>query len=122
MTEYRVTVYLSQEPRTLLARSAQDFLGALDCQWEKEAYTLIADCPSPEAAAEVAFAVCNSYPTELHCPTAYRDDVILYRAAGHRSLSVGDVVKVGRLTGVHDERWYGCASMGWLPLPVGAQA
>lgn len=37
---------------------------------------------------------------------------VAYRAAGNRSLSVGDVVVVG-------ESAFACASVGWEPLPGG---
>jgi hypothetical protein len=54
--------------------------------------------------AELAFAICNSspafeyrgnrYPAELHCKPEYEGIVEAYRATGHRSLSVGDVVVI----------------------------
>lgn len=55
---------------------------------------------------ELAFGVTNSYAGELHCPACYSDLVAAYRAAGNRSLSVGDVVLVG------EGLWF-CASLGW---------
>lgn len=61
------------------------------------------------AAAELAFAICNSYPDEMHCPEAYRSDVERWRAVQQRSMSVGDVVRIG------DDVWI-CASMGFRVL------
>lgn len=59
-----------------------------------------------EAAAETAYAICNSYPGELFCSTIYADDVALYRRDKNRSLSVGDAVTV-------DGVWYVCGDFGW---------
>lgn len=55
---------------------------------------------------EVVFGICNSYPTEMHAPERYLDQVITYRAGRNRSLSVGDVISIG-------EGFYLCASTGW---------
>ena len=73
---------------------------------------------------EQVFAICNSdmggvfdgveYPPMLHCDGGYLDVVDNYRAAGCRSLSVGDVVEIG------EAAWY-CASFGW-ELAVGFDA
>jgi hypothetical protein len=49
---------------------------------------------SAEAIAELAYAVCNSYPEEMHCAAHHYDIVERYREEGNRSLSVGDVVEV----------------------------
>jgi hypothetical protein len=116
--DYRVTVYLSKDVmRTLLMRSADEFKSALADQCHLEAYTLLVQADSHREAADVAFAVCNSSPTELHCGPGYRDDVILYRAAGNRSLSVGDAVRVAQLSSSR-EAWLGCAPVGWLALSL----
>lgn len=47
------------------------------------------------AEAEHAFAMLNSYPEEMHTGQADLPTVRRYRASRLRSLSVGDVVKVG---------------------------
>jgi hypothetical protein len=120
MTDYRLTVYLSKDfRRTAMLIKPEDFVRALNDQCHEQGYAVIVDAPSHEAAAEVAFGIFNSYPNELHCDRSYRDDVILYRAAGHRSLSTGDVLHVLQLRGAHEaDGWYGCAPIGWLPLAV----
>ena len=61
-----------------------------------------------DADLETVFDICNSsgpfthqgveYPAELHCPARYEEDVKAYRAAGNRSLSVGDLVQIGEAT------------------------
>jgi hypothetical protein len=114
--DYRVTVYLSKQPRrTLMLRDAEGIKQALNDGCHVEAYTLLVDASTHDEAANIAFGVCNSYSGELHCGPEYRDDVLLYRASGHRSLSVGDVVKVARLSKA-DEAWMGCAPIGWVEL------
>jgi hypothetical protein len=67
-----------------------------------------------EAAAEVVFAVTNSYPGELFCEPSYADVVAEYRAAGLRSLSVGDVLIIADHTGVKTA--WACAPAGFDQL------
>jgi len=67
-----------------------------------------------EAAAEVVFAVANSYPGELFCEPAYAGVVAAYRAAGLRSLSVGDVLIIADHTGVKTA--WACAPAGFDQL------
>jgi hypothetical protein len=62
------------------------------------------------AACDVAFAVCNSYPSEMFCDHSYSDVVDEYRSRKHRSLSVGDYVQVGH-------RWHRCDHIGWESCP-----
>jgi hypothetical protein len=57
--------------------------------------------------ADEAFAAFNA-PLELLAP-AYRKIAEAYRAAGNRSLSVGDVLQI-------DGTWLACASVGWVEL------
>jgi hypothetical protein len=59
------------------------------------------------ALADEAFAAFNA-PLELLNPT-YRAIAEAYRAAGNRSLSVGDVLRIG-------DTWLACASAGWVEL------
>lgn len=63
----------------------------------------------PKAMAELAWAITNSYPSELHCPQEYLPQVIRYRVLRLRSLSVGDVVIVGEMA-------LAVASGGYEPL------
>lgn len=60
----------------------------------------------PYFAAELVFAICNSYPTEMHADEQYRDQVRAYRDGRHRSLSMGDVLAIG-------EAFFFCAPTGW---------
>lgn len=57
--------------------------------------------------ADEAFAAFNA-PLELLNPT-YRAIAKAYRAAGNRSLSVGDVLRIG-------DTWLACAPTGWVEL------
>jgi hypothetical protein len=57
--------------------------------------------------AEEAFNAFNA-PGELVLPD-YRAIAESYRAAGNRSLSVGDVLRVGH-------SWLACASTSWIAL------
>jgi hypothetical protein len=52
------------------------------------------DADTHERAAEVAYALCNSYPEEMFCAAEHAGQVAAYRANRLRSLSVGDVVVV----------------------------
>lgn len=61
------------------------------------------------AIAELAFAIGNSYPEEMHCSTDYLDQVRAYRAGRNRSISVGDVITIG-------EGFYFCGSASWDPI------
>jgi hypothetical protein len=67
-----------------------------------------------EAACEVVFAVTNSYAGELFCEPTYADVVAAYRAAGLRSLSVGDVLIIADQTGVNSA--WACAPAGFNQL------
>jgi hypothetical protein len=67
-----------------------------------------------QAACEVVFAVTNSYPGELFCEPTYADVVAEYRAAGLRSLSVGDVLIIGDQMGVNTA--WACAPAGFDQL------
>ena len=71
--------------------------------------------PTPEAAADVAFSVTNSYPEEMHCSARYAGIVKIYRALQYRSVSVGDVVVV-------DGAPFACEAFGWRPLAAEAVA
>jgi hypothetical protein len=53
------------------------------------------DALSPGAACEIAYAITNSYPDDLHCETKYLEVVKTYRQIGNfRSVSVDDIFEV----------------------------
>lgn len=121
-----ISVLLSKDPRRTLIglRSAEDFRAAIKdgCYGNGEdGFNLRVRADSHLAAAEVAFAVCNSSVGELHCERVYQDQVKDYRAAGNRSLSVGDICLIRIADGFEapsqaspEDGRYGCASMGWV--------
>lgn len=67
---------------------------------------------SVDEALDIAWAVCNSAPGELFCPARYADVVSEYREARHRSLSVGDLVRV---RGDSADFTFRCDEFGWSP-------
>ena len=70
------------------------------------------DAVSSMAACEIAYAVANSHPTDLHCEPKYLDIVRTYREVGHfRSATVGDILEV-------DEERFVCARFGFSKLPA----
>jgi hypothetical protein len=76
------------------------------------AVEFIVDATSPLAACEIAYAVTNSSPDEMHCPARYRDTVETYRNIGHfRSVSVDDILAV-------DGVRYACARFGFKLVPA----
>jgi len=69
------------------------------------------DADSSMAACEIAYAVANSYPMDLHCESKYLDVVRTYREVGHfRSATVGDIFEV-------DQERFVCARFGFSKLP-----
>jgi hypothetical protein len=67
---------------------------------------------SPEAACEIAYAVTNSYPDDLHCPATYSDVVRTYRSlGGFRSVTVDDILEV-------DGERFICARFGFARVPT----
>jgi hypothetical protein len=127
MNQYEVKVRLSADPRrTLLFTDNDSFTQSLiDGCYPDGSFVLDVDADSHLAAAEVAFAVCNSYAAlepnrfdELHCSESYRPVVAAYREAGNRSLSTGDVIEVRDADGWNRaDGLYGCARVGWVKLP-----
>lgn len=139
---FTVTVHLSNDFRetccfsTDLSRFQQ---AASDGIYDGLGFTFEAEAADHRAAAEVAFAVCNSYPSTWVADYAvegggyydisteelngqaigYRDAVRAYRAAGNRSLSVGDIVTVTRkntwtaLDSDTTDGRYACLSVGF---------
>lgn len=119
MNAYTVSVHLSSKFRqTCSACSAEDFATAERLgTYDGKAFHFCVEAVSRLAAAEVAFAVCNSYPDEMHAPARCSDAVGRYRDAGHRSLSVGDIVEVTPVGGASDfDGRYGCAPLGFVRL------
>ena len=104
MSRYRVTVHLSTDFRrtTDLAYGFPTESGdddsfsraAIDGVYDGYGFTFNVETSTHQAAAEVTWAVCNSYPDELHCQQRYAEDVLAYRDAGNRSLSMGDMVVI----------------------------
>lgn len=65
-----------------------------------------------DAILDAVWAICNSYPEELHCDPRYRVHVEQYRASRHRSLSMGDTVTLGNHNDTRT-RTYRCAAVGF---------
>jgi hypothetical protein len=104
MTTYAIEVVLSDDPATTMFSGWDE-----DVTYHK-ALSFEAEAINAEDACEVAFAVCNSYPDELHCPNVFIDAVERYRNDKNRSLSVGDIVRIyDGLTWV----LYSCERAGW---------
>jgi hypothetical protein len=127
MKDYAVTVLLSRDPiQTIFPgrmKSAQDFREAIAAGLYgngEDGFTVEVKADSHLAAAEVAFAICNSYPEEAFCSGEYLYAVRLYRKEGNRSLSVGDLCIIRDLSGPSraDGR-YGCGSVGWVLIEEG---
>jgi hypothetical protein len=57
-------------------------------------FQLLIQARTPEAACTIAFQVTNSEPDSLLCDAGYANQVAAYRAAGLRSLAVGDVLVI----------------------------
>jgi hypothetical protein len=76
------------------------------------AVEFVVDATSPLAACEIAYAVTNSTPDEMHCPPRYRDVVETYRDVGHfRAVSVDDILEVDLVR-------YACARFGFTLVPA----
>jgi hypothetical protein len=76
------------------------------------AVEFVVDATSALAACEIAYAVTNSTPDDMHCPARYRDVVETYRDVGHfRSVSVDDILEVDRVR-------YACARFGFTLVPA----
>jgi hypothetical protein len=70
------------------------------------------DAISRTAACEIAYAVTNSNPMELHCDPKYLEVVRTYREIGHfRSVTVGDIFVV-------DGERFACARFGFPKVPL----
>lgn len=72
-----------------------------------EAITLSIEADDPFDACEIAFAICNSYPNEMHCGSEHLPSVRVYRTRKHRSMMAGDYVTV-------DGRRFNCDRVGWI--------
>lgn len=85
--------------RTVIVKLSADFretcMGYVPGVEYVTSFVLIVDDDmEPLEACELAYALCNSYPGELHVAAEYSREVELYRRFKNRSLSVGDVVSV----------------------------
>lgn len=117
MTRFAVTVHLSSHFRdTSCIRSVSDFdEAAASGAYDGAGSRFEVEAGSHVEAAEVAFAVCNSYPDEMHAGGVYLDVVKRYRNGGNRSLSVGDLVMVSCVDSPSgDDGRYGCARAGFI--------
>jgi hypothetical protein len=116
MARYHITVHLSTDFRRTGMFIAGDSFekAALDGCYDGFGFDLRLEANSHEAAAEVAWAICNSYPSEMHCSPKYLDDVARYRRGGNRSLSTGDLLMIENADSTNglDGR-YGVASFGF---------
>jgi hypothetical protein len=103
---------------TVLLNTDRDrFSGYLPGQALGRVFDLTVTASSPQGACEVAFAVGNSYPEELHCDPCYAGEVADWRDGELPSLSVGDVLVV-RPAGqeISAGRAFACATGGFQPL------
>lgn len=96
-----VTVHLSDD----LALGAADPSGSYSKSYRFD----LDSSGDPLADCETVFAICNSYPEEMHCPDRFQSIVADYRAERNRSLSVGDIVQIG-------EAAFSVDSFGFSPV------
>jgi hypothetical protein len=102
-----VAVFLNQE--TIYARPGDGYEPLFGYV---KAIEFIVQTTSPEAACEIAYAVTNSYPNELHCPAVYLDVVRTYRdIGGFRSVTIDDVFEI-------DGERFICARFGFARVPA----
>ena len=97
-------------PRTLVEVETAALRGVYD----GFGFSFVVTAADHLMAAETAFAVCNSHPDERFAERRYVDAVAAYRAAGNRSLSVGDLVMIADLdTPSAADGRYGCLPLGF---------
>ena len=117
MNLYNVTICLSLDPRRTIFPGFKDFKEAASDGLYGDGGFLLQELPaeSHTEAANIAFAVCNSYPEEMHIDAhEYGEAVRQYRKEGNRSLSVGDALLIKQVGQASpDDGRYGCASLGW---------
>lgn len=120
MNRYHISVHLSNDFRRTCAfrvfyPSGDSFeKAARDGCYDEAGFSWMVLANSHLEAAEIAFAVCNSYPDELHCDRIYEGIVRSYRKADNRSLSVGDLLMIRNYDSPNAEDGrYGCASLGF---------
>ncbi len=103
MPKFKVEVWLDDNLFATPLAQQPDWRLALECELEERDHG---------AAAEFAYAICNSHPTEMHVDDKYLPLVSEYRKARNRSLSVGDKVVV------NGKEFY-CDNVGFTETPVG---
>jgi len=101
-----------------------DFLGSRNFDpnalYREAAAFAIESTGDPLADCETVFAICNSYPEEMHCDPKYIGQVSHYRDEQNRSLSVGDVVQIGEAAFHVDSFGFSMALLfGHLPQKPG---
>jgi hypothetical protein len=107
VTPYEVTVLLNQERIEAHPRDGYEPLGGYI-----KAIEFTVEATSPLAACEVAYAVTNSTPDDMHCDVTYREVVKTYRNIGNfRSVAVDDLLEI-------DGVRFTCARFGFRLLPA----
>ena len=95
MNILKITAHISKDFRATCC-GYDPTLGAED--YDEFTFVIGSETGNPLADCETVYAILNSYPTELHCDFRYERIVQAYRQAGHRSLSVGDLVTIDEAT------------------------
>jgi len=93
---FQATVHLSNDLRRTCMFVGDDDAekAALDGCYDGMGHRLYVWGDNVLEALNAVYAITNSYPEELNCDQRYAYDVGLYRQAGKRSLSVGDMVVI----------------------------
>jgi hypothetical protein len=108
-SRFAVTVLHNTDPDRSFGYEPDHALGRV--------FDLTVAATTPQGACEIAFAVGNSSPNELHCDPCYAGEVADWRDSDLPSLSVGDVLVV-RPAGqaISAGRAFACAAGGFRPL------
>jgi hypothetical protein len=118
--KFHINAHLSNNfRRTCFFPNAEQFEAfAIEGVYDGYGFKLRLEAADHLAAAELVFAILNSYPEELHCPAEYAPIVAEYRKQKNRSLSVGDLLVIHRLEtwspSVTKDGRYGVASSGFI--------
>lgn len=116
MPTFNINVHLSNDFRRSCFFHGDDGYekAAADGLYDGFGFSFKVEAKDHLSAAEMAYAICNSYPDELHCHADYEPVVAAYRAEGYRSLSVGDLVMVFSADGPHGQDGrYGVTRFGF---------
>jgi hypothetical protein len=69
-----------------------------DVEYREVATLEVPTTGDPVRDCDVVYAICNSYPDEMFCAAEFHPQVEAYRAGRNRSLSVGDLIRIGEAT------------------------